>query len=71
MLSAAYDILKKDTATLIWVEAVHDLETAKLRVKELTAGSHGEFVIFDQRTRKIISNGDGPNGHLSLPSEDL
>jgi hypothetical protein len=58
MLSAAYDILKKDAATLIWVEAVYDLETAKLRVRELVASSQGEFVIFDQRTRQIIMNGN-------------
>ena len=56
MLFAAYDILKKDAADMVWVEAVHDLQTAKLRVKELAAGSHGEYVIFDQRTRKIVAN---------------
>jgi hypothetical protein len=58
MLSAAYDILKKDGAALIWVEAACDLETAKLRVKELVASSQAEFVIFDQRTRKITANSD-------------
>jgi hypothetical protein len=56
VLSAAYDILKKDSADMVWVEAVHDLETAKLRVKQLAAGSQGEYVIFDQRTRKIVAN---------------
>jgi hypothetical protein len=55
MLSAAYDILRKDAAALIWVEAVSDLETARLRVKELIASSQGEYVIFDQRTRQIIA----------------
>jgi hypothetical protein len=64
MLSAAYDILKKDAATLIWVEAVYDLETAKLRVRELVASSQGEFVIFDQRTRQIIMNGDGASARV-------
>jgi hypothetical protein len=64
MLSAAYDILKRDAAALIWVEAVCDLETAKLRVKELVASSQGEFVIFDQRTRKIIVNGDGASSRV-------
>jgi len=56
MLVAAYDILKKDSIALVWVEAVHDLETARSRVKELSAGSKVEYVIFDQRTRKIVPN---------------
>lgn len=57
MLCAAYDILRKDATDMVWVEAVHDLEAAKLRVKELTAGSNHEYIIFDQRTRKIVGNG--------------
>jgi hypothetical protein len=61
MLSPSYDILKKDASSLIWVEAVHDLETAKSRVKELTAISQGEYVIFDQRTRKIVANSGAPS----------
>jgi hypothetical protein len=28
-----------------------------LRVKELASGSDEEYVIFDQRTRKIVENG--------------
>src|SRR5579864_5549965 len=46
----AYDILKKDAAALVWVEAVADLELAKLRVRELATRTEGEYVIFDQRT---------------------
>jgi hypothetical protein len=60
MRSAAYDILKKDAAALVWVEAVYDLETAKLRIKELAATSEGEYVIFDQRTRTIVENCASP-----------
>jgi hypothetical protein len=60
MTVAAYDIFKKDAVALIWVEAVHDLETARSRVKELTAGSKVEYVIFDQRTRKIVPNFNAP-----------
>ena len=51
MTVAAYDILKKDATALVWIEAVQDLETARLRVMELIARSEGEYVIFDQRTR--------------------
>ena len=64
MTVAAYDILKKDAAALIWVEAVHDLETARSRVKQLTAGSQVEYVIFDQRTRKIVPNFDASIARL-------
>jgi hypothetical protein len=56
MLSAAYDILlKKNADDVIWVEVAHDLESAKSRVKELAVRSHGEYVIFDQRARKIVA----------------
>src|SRR5689334_21996973 len=56
MLSAAYDILlKKNAEDVIWVEVAHDLESAKSRVEELAARSHGEYVIFDQRARKIVA----------------
>jgi len=54
MLSPSYDILKKDAAALIWVEALDNLESAKLRIRELAARSEGEYVIFDQRTRQIV-----------------
>jgi hypothetical protein len=64
MTVAAYDILKKDAIALVWVEAVHDLETARSRVKELTAGSEVEYVIFDQRTRKIVPNFDASIARL-------
>ena len=56
MLSPAYNILKKDAAELVWLEAAYDLETAKSRVKEIAARSDGEYVIFDQRTRRIVAS---------------
>ena len=54
MLLPSYDILKKDAAALIWVEALDNLESAKLRIRELAKRSEGEYVIFDQRTRQIV-----------------
>ena len=54
MLLPAYDILKKDAAALVWVEAMDNLQSAKLRIRELAARSEGEYVIFDQRTRQIV-----------------
>jgi hypothetical protein len=50
-----YDILKKDAAALVWVEAAQDLESAKQRVQELSSqSSKAEYVIFDQRSRQIV-----------------
>jgi hypothetical protein len=64
MLCAAYDILRRDATDMVWVEAVHDLEAAKSRVQELAAGSEEEYVIFDQRTRKIVANSNSLHPHL-------
>jgi hypothetical protein len=60
MLSPSYDILKKDAAALVWVEAVNDLEAAKVRIQQLAARSEGEYVIFDQRTRQIVARIHAP-----------
>lgn len=56
MTSPPYDILKKDNANLVWIEAAQDLEMAKARIRELVAASKGDYVVFDQRTRKIVAN---------------
>jgi hypothetical protein len=61
MLSAAYDILKKDAAELVWLEAAFDLESAKSRVKELARNSNEEYVIFDQRTKRIVASFGAPS----------
>ena len=59
MVLAAYDIFKKDAAALVWVEAVSDLESAERRIGELAQGSHGEYVIFDQKAQKIVGIREG------------
>ncbi|HLZ90630.1 MAG TPA: hypothetical protein VKQ28_02860 [Candidatus Acidoferrum sp.] len=66
MIALPYDILKKDAAELVWIEAVRDLATAKVRIKELAAGSQAEYVVFDQRTRKIVFNLKVSGGPLEL-----
>jgi hypothetical protein len=63
MLSA-YDILKKDAAELVWLEAAFDLESAKSRMKDLAARSDGEYVIFDQRTRRIVASFGAPSARV-------
>jgi len=54
MQLASYDIFKKDSAALVWVEAARDLQAAERRVKELAVRSHAEYVIFDQRKQQIV-----------------
>jgi hypothetical protein len=55
MTLPAYDIFKKDAAAeMIWVEAVEDLESAKMRVRELSRDGNSEYAIFNQHTRQIV-----------------
>ena len=51
----AYDIFKKDAAAaMIWVESVDDLESAKMRVRELLRASNAEYAIFNQHTKQVV-----------------
>lgn len=55
MTTPHLDIFKKDArGNPIWLGAVGDLETARLRVAEFASGLPGEFFIFDQRTCKVL-----------------
>lgn len=58
MQVASYDIFKKDSAALVWVEAVPDLQSAERRVQELARRGYGEYVIFDQKKQQIVSTFD-------------
>jgi hypothetical protein len=56
----AYDIFKKDAAAaMIWVEAVEDLESAKMRVRELSRNSDAEYAIFNQNTKEVVFKAEG------------
>jgi hypothetical protein len=56
MKRSAYDILNKpDNTTFVWVEAARDLDSAKVRVKELESTVGGEYVVFDQDALQIVS----------------
>ena len=57
MPSPSYDIFKRDEAGEVWVEAVRDLETAKGRLIELAAEAPGQYVIFSQRSGRMVSSG--------------
>ncbi len=57
MKAAPYDIFRKDLlGTLVWMETVQDLETANLRVMEFAGRSPGEYFVFSQETKEIVSN---------------
>ena len=55
MALPAYDIFKKDAAAaMIWVESVEDLESAKMRVRELSRDCNTEYAVFNQHTKQIV-----------------
>jgi hypothetical protein len=55
MTSLGLDIFKEDQrGNPVWVDAVGDLENARLRLSELASVMPGEYFAFDQRTRQIV-----------------
>jgi hypothetical protein len=63
MSLAPFDIFKKDfRGNPIWLDAVTDLETARLRLSQLASAIPGEYFAFDQRKKQIIaSSNEGGN----------
>jgi hypothetical protein len=60
MTSAQYDIFKQHDSELVWIEAAQDIASAKKRIEELAAETHCEYVVFDQRAKRIVaSSGTG------------
>ena len=58
MVTQAYDIFRRGAAgDHIWVEAAHDLESAKSRIIELSAEKPGQYVVFNQRSGRVVSSG--------------
>ena len=57
MPSPSYDIFRRDSGGEVWVEAVRDLDTAKSRLIELAAEAPGQYVIFNQRSGRMVSSG--------------
>ena len=55
MSTPCLDIFKKDArGNPIWVDAVSDLETARVRVAQFAATLPGEYFVFDQRTNRVM-----------------
>ena len=52
-----FDILKKDrNGTFQWVEEVNDIETAKARLRQLSAKSTDEFVVFRRIDLRVVAS---------------
>jgi hypothetical protein len=52
--SPQYDIFEQVEAELIWVEAARDLVSARKRIEELAAQNGKQYVVYDQRTKRIV-----------------
>ena len=49
-----YDVLKRDSRGVLWIEAVDDLESARLPIQQLSSESYGEYLVFDQNTGQNV-----------------
>jgi hypothetical protein len=58
MVSPSYDIFRRGAAgDHVWVEAARDLESARSRIIELSAERPGQYVVFNQRSGRMVSSG--------------
>jgi hypothetical protein len=46
MAISRYDVLKRDRGGLRWIEAVDDLESARLRIQQLSSASYDKYLVF-------------------------
>lgn len=51
---AKYDIFKKTNNSVVWVEAVEDIVTAKKRLISLAADGTDDYRIWDSTTQQFI-----------------
>jgi hypothetical protein len=57
VVTPALDIFKKDVrGNPVWIDAVNDLEDARLRLNQLVSIRPGEYFVFDHRTRRIVAS---------------
>ena len=55
-----YDIVKKEGNSFVWVEAAHDIQSARKRVNELSRHGEAEFVIFNEHTLQVVATFETP-----------
>ena len=66
MFQQSFDIFKKDTrGNPVWLDAVADLQTARLRLSQLASVLPGEYFVFDPRTHQIVDTLVRLNSDLS------
>jgi hypothetical protein len=52
-----FDIMKVlSDDRLTWVEAANELSAARRRICELLADSPGEYIVFNQETKQLVSH---------------
>lgn len=65
MPSAPFDILRRHRdGSLIWLESASELDDARTRLQQLSAGLPGEYFVFDQKSQQIVakvSSGGAPD----------
>jgi len=67
----AYDIFKKDGAEgLIWVGTALDLESARMRIEELSLHVKAEFVVFNQDTQQVVASFKKPATNGNAPMSE-
>jgi hypothetical protein len=49
-----YDIVRRESS-LLWLESVDDLDSAKSRIRELTSFWPGEFQVIDQDNHQLVA----------------
>jgi hypothetical protein len=53
-MKVTYDIFRRLPGGPIWIEAVQDLEQAKMRIEKLIETRPGEYFVYDTSSSKIV-----------------
>jgi len=53
-MKVTYDIFRKLPGGPIWIEAVQDLEYARLRLAKLVESRPGDYFVYDTSSAKIV-----------------
>jgi hypothetical protein len=65
---AQCDIFRADGDSVVWIEAVHDLLSAKKRLQEIGVQSPGKYMIVNHSTGNKLSFEIKPDGTVSNAS---
>jgi len=56
-----FDIVRRDSEGLLWLEDAADLECAKARIQELASFWPGEFEVMDQQAHQTLAKVIAPS----------